>query len=130
MRIQANPTALASYGMSLEDLRTALAQANVNQAKGNFDGPRQSFTIGANDQLISERAVQQRHHRLQERRAGPAFRCGQRVDGAENIKQAAWMNTTPAVIVNIQRQPGATSSAWSTASRSCCRSCRRRCPRR
>ena len=53
MRIQANPAALASYGMSLEDLRVALGQANVDQAKGNFDGPRQSFTIGANDQLLS-----------------------------------------------------------------------------
>ena len=58
VRIQANPTALASYGLSLEDLRTALAAANVNQAKGNLDGPRQAFTIGANDQLMLERAVQ------------------------------------------------------------------------
>src|SRR5262249_52373450 len=53
VRIQANPTALASYGMSLEDLRTALGQANVDQAKGTFDGPHQSYTIGANDQLVS-----------------------------------------------------------------------------
>src|SRR5712664_2044657 len=53
VRIQANPTALASYGLSLEDLRTALAQANVNQAKGNFDGAHQAYTIGANDQLLS-----------------------------------------------------------------------------
>ena len=53
VRIQANPTALASYGLSLEDLRTALNNANVNQAKGTFDGPQQSYTIGANDQLLS-----------------------------------------------------------------------------
>src|SRR5437764_2900754 len=53
VRIQANPTALASYGLSLEDLRTALGHANVNQAKGTFDGPQQSYTIGANDQLIT-----------------------------------------------------------------------------
>ena len=53
MRIQTNPTALTSYGLGLEDLRTGVAQANVNQAKGNFDGPRQAYTIGANDQLMS-----------------------------------------------------------------------------
>ena len=74
VRIQANPTALASYGLSLEDIRTALAAANVNQAKGVLDGPRQSFTIGANDQLQLERAIQQRRRRVQERRAGPAVR--------------------------------------------------------
>ena len=53
VRVQANPTALASYGLSLEDLRTAIAAANVDQAKGNFDGPRQAYTIGANDQLLT-----------------------------------------------------------------------------
>ena len=114
MRIQANPTQLASYGMSLEDLRTALATANVNQAKGVLDGPRQSFTIGANDQLNSS---------AQYNRIVVAYKNGApvrlsdvatAVDGAENIKQAAWMNTTPAVVVNIQRQPGATLSAWPT----------------
>src|SRR5207247_1178932 len=56
VRIQANPTALAAYGLGLEDVRTALAQANVNQAKGNFDGPDQAYTIGANDQLLSSDA--------------------------------------------------------------------------
>ena len=107
VRIQANPTALASYDMSLDDLRTALGQANVNQAKGNLENNRQSFTIGANDQLLT--AAQY----------GPiivAYRNGAPVrlsdvakvsDGAENVRQAAWMNTTPAVILNIQRQPGA-----------------------
>jgi len=107
VRIQANPTALASYGMSLEDLRTALAAANVNQAKGTLEGPRQSYTIGANDQLNSSDDY---------RPLVVAFRNGGPVrlsdvatvtDGIENSSQAAWMNQTPAVIVNIQRQPGA-----------------------
>jgi multidrug efflux pump len=106
VRIRANPTALASYGMSLEDLRTALAAANVNQAKGVLDGPRQSFTIGANDQLSTS---------SQYRGVVVAYKDGApvrlsdvatAVDSAENIKQAAWMNLTPAVVVNIQRQPG------------------------
>ena len=106
VRVQANPTALASYGMSLEDLRTALGQANVDQAKGTFDGPRQSWTIGANDQLLSGTqyapiVVAYRH--------GSPIRLSDVatiIDSAENIKQAAWVNTTPAVLLNIQRQPG------------------------
>ena len=107
VRIQANPTALASYGLSLEDVRTALAAANVDQAKGTLNGPRQSFTIGANDQLISGD---------QYRPIVVAYRNGSPVrlsdvatitDGIENVMQAAWMNLDPAVIVNIQRQPGA-----------------------
>ena len=107
VRIQANPTALASYGLSLEDLRTALGQANVDQAKGVLDGPRQSYTIGANDQLVSSN---------QYRPIIVAYKNGSPVrlsdvatviDGAENAQQAAWMNQMPAVIVNIQRQPGA-----------------------
>jgi multidrug efflux pump len=106
VRIQANPTALASYGMSLEDLRTALAAANVNQAKGVLDGPRQSFTIGANDQLDSSA---QYNGIVVAYKDGAPVRLSDvaaAVDSAENVKQAAWMNTTPAVIVNIQRQPG------------------------
>ena len=106
VRIQANPTALASYGMSLEDLRTALAAANVNQAKGVLDGPRQSFTIGANDQLSSSA---QYNSVVVAYKDGAPVRLSDvasAVDSAENVKQAAWMNTTPAVVVNIQRQPG------------------------
>src|SRR5437764_7451797 len=106
VRIQANPTALASYGMSLEDLRTALAAANVNQAKGVLDGPRQSFTIGANDQLNSSA---QYNGIVVAYKSGAPVRLSDvasAVDSAENVKQAAWMNTTPAVVVNIQRQPG------------------------
>ena len=106
VRIFANPTALASYGLSLEDLRAALMQANVDQAKGNLNGSRQSFTIGANDQLLSASAY------------GPvivAYRNGapirlsdiaRAVEGPENEQLAAWENTTPAVILNVQRQPG------------------------
>ncbi len=106
VRIQANPTALASYGLSLEDIRTALAAANVNQAKGVLDGPRQSFTIGANDQLSSSA---QYNSVVVAYKNGAPVRLSDiatAIDSAENVKQAAWMNTTPAVIVNIQRQPG------------------------
>jgi multidrug efflux pump len=107
VRIQANPTALASYGLSLEDLRTALNSANVNQAKGTFDGPQQSYTIGANDQLLSGDTY---------RPIIIAYRNGAPVrvadvatvtDGVENVLQAAWANRQPAVLMNIQRQPGA-----------------------
>jgi multidrug efflux pump len=106
VRVQANPTALASYGMSLEDLRLALGQANVDQAKGNFDGPRQSWTIGANDQLLSAKEYAPI---IVAYRGGSPVRLSDvalAVDGAEDVKQAAWVNTTPAVILNIQRQPG------------------------
>jgi len=107
VRIQANPTALSSYGLNLEDLRTALVQSSVNQAKGNFDGPHQDYQINANDQLITSDDY---------RKVVVAYRNGapviltdvaKVVDGIENKNQAAWMNENPAVILNIQRQPGA-----------------------
>ena len=107
VRVQVNPTALSSYGLTLEDVRTAISAANVNQAKGTFDGPRQSYTIGANDQLLSS---DQYRPLVIAYRSGAPVRLSdvaRVVDGAENVKQAAWMNTTPAVIMNIQRQPGA-----------------------
>src|SRR5438552_1029213 len=107
VRIQANPTALASYGLSLEDLRASLVQANVDQAKGVLDGARQSYTIGANDQLNS--SEQYKPIVVAYRNGGPV-RVGDIanvIDGTENSWLAAWMNTTPAVIVNIQRQAGA-----------------------
>jgi len=107
VRIQANPTALASYGLSLEDLRSALAQANVDQAKGVIDGPRQSYTIGANDQLFSSdqyKPVVIAYHNGAPVRVNDVANV---IDGTENDMLAAWMNLTPAVIVNIQRQPGA-----------------------
>ena len=106
VRVQANPTALASYGLSLENLRTALSSANVNQAKGNFDGPDQAWTINDNDQLQAGANY------------GPiiiAYRNGAPVrisdvakviDGVENTKLAAWVNADPAIVLNIQRQPG------------------------
>jgi multidrug efflux pump len=107
VRIQANPTALASYNLSLEDVRTALGLANVDQAKGVIDGPRQSFTIGANDQLTS--SVDYRPLVVAYRKGAPVrlSDIATVIDGIENNKQAAWMNLNPAVIVNVQRQPGA-----------------------
>src|SRR5579871_4069904 len=107
VRIQANPTALASYGLSLEDLRAALVQANVDQAKGVIDGSRQSYTIGANDQLLSAEQyapIVIAYHNGAPVRVSDVATV---VDGTENERLAAWMNLTPAVIVNIQRQPGA-----------------------
>ena len=107
VRIQANPTALASYGLSLEDVRTVLGQANVDQAKGVLDGPRQSYTINANDQLFS--SADYRDIIVATKNGAPVRLrdVATIIDGAENARQAAWMNLTPAVIVNIQRQPGA-----------------------
>ena len=107
VRVQANPTALASYGMTLEDLRTAIANANVDEAKGNFDGKQQAYTIGANDQLLTAKdympLVVAYHSGAPVKLSDVAVA----IDDAENVKAAAWMNLTPAVIVNVQRQPGA-----------------------
>ena len=75
VRIQANPTAMASYGLNLEDLRTAIVAANVNQAKGNFDGARQAYQIGANDQLLSSSDYAPLIIALQERRPRQIDRC-------------------------------------------------------
>jgi len=111
VRVQANPTALASYGLGLEDIRTAIAAANVDQAKGTLDGPRQSFTIGANDQLLS--GAQYKPIVIAYRNGAPVRldAVAQVTDGVENTDQSAWMGQgsvlSPAVIVNIQRQPGA-----------------------
>ena len=107
VRIQANPAALSSYGLNLEDLRTALTQTSVNGAKGNFDGPNQNYQINANDQLLT--STDYHSVVVAYRNNAPVFLkdVAQVVDGVENNKLAAWMNQTPAVIVNIQRQPGA-----------------------
>jgi multidrug efflux pump len=107
VRIQANPTALSSYGVSLEDVRIALQQASVNQAKGNFDGPLQAYQINANDQLLSSKDY--RSLVIAYRNGAPIVLSdvASVIDDVENSKLAAWVNTTPAVIVNIQRQPGA-----------------------
>ena len=107
IRIQANPTRLAANSITLEDLRTAVSNATVNQAKGSLDGPRQAFTIGANDQLVT--SDQYRNLVIAYRNGAPVHLSdvADTIDDAENVRQAAWMGTEPAVIVNIQRQPGA-----------------------
>src|SRR6185436_19754987 len=107
VRVQANPAALAAYGLTLEDLRAAVANANVNQAKGSFDGPRQASVIGANDQLLTSRDY--RPLIIAYRNGAPVVLgdVAGVIDDAENVRQAAWMNDVPAVILNVQRQPGA-----------------------
>src|SRR6201987_5003603 len=114
VRIQVNPASLASYGLNLEDVRTALAQTSVNAAKGSFDGPHQNYEIDANDQL--ETSDEYTNVVVAYRNGSPVFLkdVANVVNGVENKNQAAWMGTggtnpsqTPAVILNIQRQPGA-----------------------
>jgi multidrug efflux pump len=107
VRIQVNPAQLQSYGIDLEAVRTALTAASVNQAKGNFDGPRQDYQIDSNDQLIT--SADYKNVVVAYRNNAPVFLhdVANIVDGVENTKQAAWMNQTPAVILNVQRQPGA-----------------------
>ncbi len=107
VRIQANPTSMASYGLNLEDLRTAIVAANVNQAKGNFDGSHQAYQIGANDQLLSSGDYAPLIIAFKNGAPVKLVDVADVIDDAENIRQAAWMNQTPAVILNIQRQPGA-----------------------
>jgi multidrug efflux pump len=107
VRIQVNPTALSHYGINLEDVRTAIQQTSLDLAKGNFDGPRQDYQIQANDQLLTSKDF--KPVVIAYRNGAPVFLSdvANIIDSAENVRQAAWMNTTPAVIVNIQRQPGA-----------------------
>src|ERR1700691_653888 len=107
VRIQANPTALSSYGINMEDLRTAVTDASVNAAKGNFDGPSQDYQIDANDQLVTN--TDYKSVVVAYRNGAPVMLTdvARVVDGIENNNQAAWMNQTPAIILNVQRQPGA-----------------------
>ena len=107
VRIRANPRALSAYGLTLEDLRTTVAAANVNQAKGAFDGPRRASIINATDQLLSSRDYEPLI--IAYRNGGPVHisDVAEVADDVENVRQAAWMNETQAVLVNIQRQPGA-----------------------
>ena len=107
VRIQANPIALSSYGITLEAVRTALTQTSVNSAKGNFDGPQQGYQIDANDQLST--SDEYRNVVVAYRNGSPVLLkdVATIIDSVENEKQAAWMNKTPAVILNVQRQPGA-----------------------
>ena len=107
VRIQANPVALASYGVNLEDLRTALTNTSVNSPKGSFDGPAQNFQVNANDQLTS--SAPYRDVVVAYKNGAPVMLTdvAKITDGVENAKQAAWMNDTPAVILNVRKQPGA-----------------------
>ena len=111
VRIQVNPAQLASYSLNMEDVRTALTQASVNSAKGNFDGPRQDYQIDANDQITD--AAGYSNVVVSYSNGAPVFvkDIAKVVNGVENTRQGAWMNTTPAVILNIQRQPGANTIA-------------------
>ena len=107
VRIQANYRQLAAYGLNIDDLRTTLATANVNTPKGNFDGPSRAYTINANDQI--KKASDYGDLVVAYRNGAPVklSDVARTTEGAENTKLAAWMNTDEAVIVNIQRQPGA-----------------------
>ena len=107
VRIQANPTALSAYGVTLEDVRNALTANSLDAAKGNFDGPSQDYTINANDQLVS--SADYKSVVVAYRNGAPVMLTdvAKIVDGVENNKLAAWSNETPSVILNIQRQPGA-----------------------
>ena len=107
VRIQVNPTKLSSYGINLEDVRTALTQTSVNAAKGNFDGPRQDYQIDANDQITE--AAGYHDVVVAYRNGAPVLLkdIATVVNGVENSQLSAWMNNTPAVVLNIQRQPGA-----------------------
>ena len=107
VRIQVNPTKLSSYGINLEDVRTALTQTSVNSAKGNFDGPRQDYQIDANDQITD--AAGYHDVVVAYRNGAPVLLrdVANVVNGVENAQLAAWMNKTPAVVLNVQRQPGA-----------------------
>jgi multidrug efflux pump len=107
VRVQANPAALAGAGLSMEDVRTVINAANVNQAKGSFDGPLRASTIDANDQLKS--AADYANLILAFKNGSPIrlTDVAQIIDDAENTRLSAWADNTPGVILNIQRQPGA-----------------------
>ncbi len=107
VRVQANPTALSSYGLTLEDLRSAITTANVNAAKGGFDGPHLAYTINDNDQLLTSADYKPIIIRYQNNSPVRIQDIALVEDGAENVMQAAWMNKKPAIILNIRRQPGA-----------------------
>src|SRR5271169_4376154 len=107
VRVQFNPQSLAAYGLNIDDVRTVIGNLNVNTPKGNFDGPYQATTINANDQLAS--ATQYANIILAYRNGNPVrlSDVANVVSGAENTKLGAWANTTPAILLNVQRQPGA-----------------------
>jgi len=106
VRIQANPTELSSYGIDLENLRSAVSNASVNAAKGNFDGPRHDYQIDSNDQLVTSKDYRQVV--IAYRNGAPVMLTdvANIVDGVENSSQAAWINEKPAIVLNVRRQPG------------------------
>jgi multidrug efflux pump len=107
VRVRANPAALAAYGLNIDDLRTTIGNANVNTPKGSFDGPTRAYSINSNDQLKS---AEEYRNIVVAYKNGAPVRLGdvaELIDSAENTKLAAWMNSTPALILNVQRQPGA-----------------------
>jgi len=107
VRVRANVQQLAAYGLNIDDLRTTIANANSNAPKGNFDGAAQSYTINANDQLMSP--ADYRSIVVAYKNGAPVHLSDVAtvVESAENVKLASWMNTTPAILLNVQRQPGA-----------------------
>jgi multidrug efflux pump len=107
IRVRVNPTALSSYGINLEDVRTALQQTSLDQAIGNFDGPQQDYQIQSNDQLLTAAEFEQLVVAYHNGSPVKLSEVATVTNDVENNRQAAWMNETPAVIVNIQRQPGA-----------------------
>ncbi len=107
VRVQVNPTALAAVGLTLEDVRSAIDSANSNQAKGSFDGKAIAYTINANDQLLSSSEYSNIIIAFKNNAPVRLSDVANVIDGAENVNQAAWINQTQAVILNIQRQPGA-----------------------
>ncbi|MDP1574596.1 MAG: efflux RND transporter permease subunit [Coxiellaceae bacterium] len=107
VRIHVNPMSLAARGLTLEDIRTAVDNWNVNAAQGSFDGEQLSYTIKANDQLLTSDAYRSLIVAYQNNAPLRLQDVATVVDGAENAYEAAWMNQTPAIILDIQRQPGA-----------------------
>jgi multidrug efflux pump subunit AcrB len=107
IRVRMNPTALAALGLGFEDVRTALTQNNINGPKGSFDGPRQSYAIGANDQIFS--AAEYADVIVAYKNGSPVRLrdVGEVVENVENARLAGWVGQKPAVIVDVQRQPGA-----------------------
>src|SRR6266496_57363 len=107
VRVQINPAALAGLGLSFEDVRAALVQNNVNAPKGSFDGPRQSYSISANDQIFS--ATEYRNVIIAYKGGSPVRirDIGEVIDNVENIRMGGWVDQRPAVILDVQRQPGA-----------------------
>ena len=120
VRVEANPTSLASYSLGMEDLRTSLVAANVDEAKGEIDGARQAIAVGANDRIFNSNEYKSLIVGYKNGAAVRLADVAEVIQGPENVEQAASVIETPAVIVNIQRQPGPTFVRSSIASKRCC----------